>query len=155
MSSTSFCLHSLCSYPVVKLNHSKLGAPLTYTLYPLLYHCGEVSGIFLYSSIPCLPLYHYPLIQIFHVSFLETPRSWHLRSGEEKAFQFYNSCMDTDTIESAGAGPLQQVIEEVRKTGVLVFLSNSYDQCMLEDSHDFLECRSFSQGLQVLGGRQK
>lgn len=44
---------------------------------------------------------------------LETTGSWHLRSGEEKAFQFYNSCMDIDTIESAGAGPLQQVIEEL------------------------------------------
>ncbi|ERE88552.1 putative kell blood group glycoprotein like protein [Cricetulus griseus] len=44
---------------------------------------------------------------------LETPGSWHLRSGEEKAFQFYNSCMDTDAIEAAGAGPLQQVIEEL------------------------------------------
>ncbi|XP_040596361.1 kell blood group glycoprotein [Mesocricetus auratus] len=44
---------------------------------------------------------------------LETPGSWRLRSGEEKAFQFYNSCMDTDAIESAGAGPLQQVIEEL------------------------------------------
>ncbi|CAH7469888.1 Kel [Phodopus roborovskii] len=44
---------------------------------------------------------------------LEAPGSWHLRSGEEKAFQFYNSCMDTDAIEASGAGPLQQVIEEL------------------------------------------
>lgn len=63
--------------------------------------------------------------------------------------------MDTETIESAGAGPLQQVIEEVRRTGVSAFLSNSYDQCKLADCHDFLGCRSLSQGLQVLGGRQK
>ncbi|XP_036184386.1 kell blood group glycoprotein isoform X3 [Myotis myotis] len=44
---------------------------------------------------------------------LETPGSWHLGSGEEKAFQFYNSCMDTSAIEAAGAGPLRQVIEEL------------------------------------------
>lgn len=63
--------------------------------------------------------------------------------------------MDTDTIESAGAGPLQQVIEEVRRTGVSASLSNSHDQCMLEDCHVFLGYRSLSQELQVLGGRQK
>ncbi|XP_021573127.1 kell blood group glycoprotein [Carlito syrichta] len=34
-------------------------------------------------------------------------------SGEEKAFQFYSSCMDTHSIEAAGAGPLRQVIEEL------------------------------------------
>ncbi|XP_057589573.1 kell blood group glycoprotein [Hippopotamus amphibius kiboko] len=44
---------------------------------------------------------------------LEAPGSWHLASGEEKAFQFYNSCMDTGAIEAAGAGPLRQVIEEL------------------------------------------
>ncbi|XP_040147264.2 kell blood group glycoprotein isoform X1 [Ictidomys tridecemlineatus] len=44
---------------------------------------------------------------------LEDPESWHLGSGEEKAFQFYNSCMDTDAIEAEGAGPLKQVIEEL------------------------------------------
>ncbi|XP_008152190.2 kell blood group glycoprotein [Eptesicus fuscus] len=44
---------------------------------------------------------------------LEAPGSWHLGSGEEKAFQFYNSCMDTSAIETAGAGPLRQVIEEL------------------------------------------
>ncbi|KAM7121400.1 kell blood group glycoprotein isoform 5-T5 [Molossus nigricans] len=44
---------------------------------------------------------------------LEAPGSWHLRSGEEKAFQFYSSCMDTDAIEAAGTGPLRQVIEEI------------------------------------------
>ncbi|XP_045433669.1 kell blood group glycoprotein [Pipistrellus kuhlii] len=44
---------------------------------------------------------------------LEAPGSWQLGSGEEKAFQFYNSCMDTSTIETAGAGPLRQVIEEL------------------------------------------
>ncbi|XP_052577355.1 kell blood group glycoprotein [Peromyscus californicus insignis] len=44
---------------------------------------------------------------------LETPGSWHLGSGEEKAFQFYNSCMDTDAIEAEGVGPLQQIIEEL------------------------------------------
>lgn len=47
--------------------------------------------------------------------------------------------MDTDAIEAAGAGPLQQVIEEVRKIGVSTFLSNS--GCMLEGCHDFLEYR--------------
>ncbi|XP_022434824.1 kell blood group glycoprotein isoform X2 [Delphinapterus leucas] len=41
------------------------------------------------------------------------PGSWHLDSGEEKAFQFYSSCMDTGAIEGAGAGPLRQVIEEL------------------------------------------
>lgn len=44
---------------------------------------------------------------------LEAPGFWHLGSGEEKAFQFYNSCMDTSTVETAGAGPLRQVIEEL------------------------------------------
>ncbi|XP_022434831.1 kell blood group glycoprotein isoform X3 [Delphinapterus leucas] len=43
----------------------------------------------------------------------EAPGSWHLDSGEEKAFQFYSSCMDTGAIEGAGAGPLRQVIEEL------------------------------------------
>uniref|UniRef100_A0A8D2BIJ0 Kell blood group glycoprotein n=1 Tax=Sus scrofa TaxID=9823 RepID=A0A8D2BIJ0_PIG len=44
---------------------------------------------------------------------LEAPSSWHLAPGKEKAFQFYNSCMDTGAIEAAGAGPLRQVIEEL------------------------------------------
>uniref|UniRef100_A0A8C6CIU0 Kell metallo-endopeptidase (Kell blood group) n=1 Tax=Moschus moschiferus TaxID=68415 RepID=A0A8C6CIU0_MOSMO len=44
---------------------------------------------------------------------LETPGSWHLAPGEEKAFGFYNSCMNTGAIEAAGAGPLRQVIEEL------------------------------------------
>uniref|UniRef100_A0A8C0MZA2 Kell metallo-endopeptidase (Kell blood group) n=1 Tax=Canis lupus familiaris TaxID=9615 RepID=A0A8C0MZA2_CANLF len=44
---------------------------------------------------------------------LETPDSWHLGSGEEKAFQFYKSCMDTGAIEAAGAAPLKHVIEEI------------------------------------------
>ncbi|XP_005405433.1 PREDICTED: kell blood group glycoprotein isoform X1 [Chinchilla lanigera] len=44
---------------------------------------------------------------------LEAQRSWHPGSGEEKAFQFYSSCMDTDAIEAAGTGPLKQVIEEL------------------------------------------
>ncbi|XP_004430732.1 PREDICTED: kell blood group glycoprotein [Ceratotherium simum simum] len=44
---------------------------------------------------------------------LEAPSSWHLGSGEEKAFQFYSFCMDTDAIEASGAGPLRQVIEEL------------------------------------------
>ncbi|XP_007954793.1 kell blood group glycoprotein [Orycteropus afer afer] len=44
---------------------------------------------------------------------LEAPRAWPPGSGEEKAFQFYSSCMDTDAIEAAGAGPLRQVIEEL------------------------------------------
>nr|XP_010954920.1 kell blood group glycoprotein isoform X1 [Camelus bactrianus]XP_045372936.1 kell blood group glycoprotein isoform X1 [Camelus bactrianus]XP_045373028.1 kell blood group glycoprotein isoform X1 [Camelus bactrianus] len=44
---------------------------------------------------------------------LEAPGAWPLAPGEEKAFQFYNSCMDTGAIEAAGAGPLRQVIEEL------------------------------------------
>lgn len=44
---------------------------------------------------------------------LETPGSWNLGSGQEKAFQFYNSCMDTDAIEASGVGPLKQVLEEL------------------------------------------
>ncbi|XP_001489752.1 kell blood group glycoprotein isoform X1 [Equus przewalskii] len=44
---------------------------------------------------------------------LEAPGSWHPGSGEEKAFQFYSFCMDTDAIEAAGAGPLRQIIEEL------------------------------------------
>uniref|UniRef100_A0A7N9DBV7 Kell blood group glycoprotein n=1 Tax=Macaca fascicularis TaxID=9541 RepID=A0A7N9DBV7_MACFA len=47
-------------------------------------------------------------------SFQELARnSWYSGSGEEKAFQFYNSCMDTRAIEAAGTGPLRQVIEEL------------------------------------------
>lgn len=56
-----------------------------------------------------------------HASFLEAQNSWHPGSGEEKAFQFYSSCMDTRAIEAAGTGPLRQVIEEVRKAGILTF----------------------------------
>ncbi|XP_058537463.1 kell blood group glycoprotein isoform X3 [Ochotona princeps] len=44
---------------------------------------------------------------------LEAPGSWDPGSGEEKAFRFYSSCMDTQAIEDAGAGPLKQVIEEL------------------------------------------
>ncbi|XP_006861335.1 PREDICTED: kell blood group glycoprotein [Chrysochloris asiatica] len=44
---------------------------------------------------------------------LETPDPWPPGSGMEKAFQFYNSCMDVDAIEAAGAGPLREVIEEL------------------------------------------
>ncbi|XP_074171352.1 kell blood group glycoprotein isoform X5 [Rhinolophus sinicus] len=44
---------------------------------------------------------------------LESSGSWHPGSEEEKAFQFYSSCMDTDAIEAAGAGPLRQIIEEL------------------------------------------
>ncbi|XP_036850400.2 kell blood group glycoprotein [Manis javanica] len=44
---------------------------------------------------------------------LEAPGSWHLGSGQEKASQFYQACMDTGAIEAAGAGPLGQVIEEL------------------------------------------
>ncbi|EGV93984.1 Kell blood group glycoprotein-like [Cricetulus griseus] len=59
---------------------------------------------------------------------LETPGSWHLRSGEEKAFQFYNSCMDTDAIEAAGAGPLQQVIEEIDQPEFDILLQKEQEQ---------------------------
>uniref|UniRef100_H0X9C3 Kell metallo-endopeptidase (Kell blood group) n=1 Tax=Otolemur garnettii TaxID=30611 RepID=H0X9C3_OTOGA len=44
---------------------------------------------------------------------LEAQGSWRPGSGEEKAFQFYSSCMDTHTIEASGTGPLKQVIEEL------------------------------------------
>nr|XP_019570938.1 PREDICTED: kell blood group glycoprotein isoform X2 [Rhinolophus sinicus] len=44
---------------------------------------------------------------------LESSGSRHPGSEEEKAFQFYSSCMDTDAIEAAGAGPLRQIIEEL------------------------------------------
>ncbi|KAM9651109.1 kell blood group glycoprotein [Trichechus inunguis] len=44
---------------------------------------------------------------------LEAPSPWPPGSAEEKAFQFYRSCMDMDVIEAAGAGPLRQVIEEL------------------------------------------
>ncbi|XP_053781906.1 kell blood group glycoprotein isoform X2 [Desmodus rotundus] len=44
---------------------------------------------------------------------LEAPQSWPPGSGEEKAFQFYHSCLDTDAIDAAGSGPLRQVIEEL------------------------------------------
>ncbi|XP_037691901.1 kell blood group glycoprotein isoform X2 [Choloepus didactylus] len=44
---------------------------------------------------------------------LEAPDSWRVGSGEEKAFKFYNSCMDTLAIEAAGTGPLKHIIEEL------------------------------------------
>ncbi|XP_047704382.1 kell blood group glycoprotein isoform X13 [Prionailurus viverrinus] len=44
---------------------------------------------------------------------LEKPGSWHLGTGEDKAFQFYSSCVDTGAIEAEGAAPLRQVIEEL------------------------------------------
>ncbi|XP_047704372.1 kell blood group glycoprotein isoform X12 [Prionailurus viverrinus] len=44
---------------------------------------------------------------------LEKPGSWHLGTGEDKAFQFYSSCVDTGAIEAEGAAPLRQVIEEI------------------------------------------
>ncbi|XP_077004410.1 kell blood group glycoprotein isoform X2 [Tamandua tetradactyla] len=44
---------------------------------------------------------------------LEAPHSWRIGSGEEKAFKFYSSCMDTRAIEAAGAGPLKHIIEEL------------------------------------------
>ncbi|XP_059028077.1 kell blood group glycoprotein isoform X4 [Mustela lutreola] len=59
------------------------------------------------------PLLSSLLLEFSHASFLEAPGSWHLGSGEEKAFQFYRSCMDTDAIEAVGAAPLRQVIEEL------------------------------------------
>ena len=46
--------------------------------------------------------------------FLEAPGSWHLGSGQEKAFQIYKACMDAGATEAAGAGPLGQGTEEVR-----------------------------------------
>ncbi|XP_053754366.1 kell blood group glycoprotein isoform X7 [Panthera pardus] len=44
---------------------------------------------------------------------LEEPGSRHLGTGEDKAFQFYSSCVDTGAIEAEGAAPLRQVIEEI------------------------------------------
>ncbi|XP_058579995.1 kell blood group glycoprotein isoform X6 [Neofelis nebulosa] len=44
---------------------------------------------------------------------LEEPGSRHLGTGEDKAFQFYSSCVDTGAIEAEGAAPLRQVIEEL------------------------------------------
>ncbi|XP_044908842.1 kell blood group glycoprotein isoform X11 [Felis catus] len=44
---------------------------------------------------------------------LEKPGSRHLGTGEDKAFQFYSSCVDTGAIEAEGAAPLRQVIEEL------------------------------------------
>ncbi|XP_023106428.2 kell blood group glycoprotein isoform X7 [Felis catus] len=44
---------------------------------------------------------------------LEKPGSRHLGTGEDKAFQFYSSCVDTGAIEAEGAAPLRQVIEEI------------------------------------------
>ncbi|XP_033620380.1 kell blood group glycoprotein isoform X5 [Fukomys damarensis] len=65
---------------------------------------------------------------------LETPGSWHPGSGEEKAFQFYSSCMDTDAIEAVGTGPLKQIIEEVRKCWGTTFLGLS---CVQIDQPEF------------------
>lgn len=71
------------------------------------------------------PLLSSLLLEFSHASFLEAPGSWHLGSGEEKAFQFYRSCMDTDAIEAVGAAPLRQVIEEVRPR-TLTFLDTKH-----------------------------
>ncbi|KAI5934590.1 Kell blood group glycoprotein [Manis javanica] len=43
----------------------------------------------------------------------EAPGSWHLGSGQEKAFQLYKACMDAGATEAAGAGPLGQGTEEI------------------------------------------
>ncbi|XP_038308357.1 kell blood group glycoprotein isoform X8 [Canis lupus familiaris] len=59
---------------------------------------------------------------------LETPDSWHLGSGEEKAFQFYKSCMDTGAIEAAGAAPLKHVIEEIDQPEFDVPLKQEQEQ---------------------------
>ncbi|XP_047551956.1 kell blood group glycoprotein isoform X5 [Lutra lutra] len=59
---------------------------------------------------------------------LEAPGSWHLGSGEEKAFQFYRSCMDTDAIEAVGAAPLRQVIEEIDQPEFDVPLKQEQEQ---------------------------
>ncbi|XP_064145682.1 kell blood group glycoprotein isoform X2 [Loxodonta africana] len=59
---------------------------------------------------------------------LEAPSSWPPGSGEEKAFQFYKSCMDTNAIEAAGAGPLRQVIEEIDQPEFAVPLKQEQEQ---------------------------
>ncbi|XP_072618923.1 kell blood group glycoprotein isoform X5 [Vulpes vulpes] len=59
---------------------------------------------------------------------LETPDSWNLSSGEEKAFQFYKSCMDTGAIEAAGAAPLKHVIEEIDQPEFDVPLKQEQEQ---------------------------
>ncbi|KAL0618357.1 Kell blood group glycoprotein [Plecturocebus cupreus] len=59
---------------------------------------------------------------------LEAQNSRHPGSGEEKAFQFYNSCMDTRAIEAAGAGPLRQVIEEIDQPEFDVPLKQDQEQ---------------------------
>ncbi|XP_058720904.1 kell blood group glycoprotein isoform X5 [Poecile atricapillus] len=52
---------------------------------------------------------------------LESPQSGVRGSAKEKAMQFYRSCMDTERIESQGAQPLKDLLNQVggwQKTGV-------------------------------------
>uniref|UniRef100_A0A673SNA1 Kell metallo-endopeptidase (Kell blood group) n=1 Tax=Suricata suricatta TaxID=37032 RepID=A0A673SNA1_SURSU len=67
--------------------------------------CGESKGTL--SSFQALAEENKRRLQ----KILEEPGSRHLGSGEDKVFQFYSSCLDTDAIEAAGAAPLRQVIE--------------------------------------------
>nr|XP_028702242.1 kell blood group glycoprotein isoform X6 [Macaca mulatta] len=69
--------------------------------------CGRVKGT--YNSFQELATKNKNRLR----RILEARNSWYSGSGEEKAFQFYNSCMDTRAIEAAGTGPLRQVIEEL------------------------------------------
>ncbi|XP_070644398.1 kell blood group glycoprotein isoform X5 [Bos indicus] len=58
---------------------------------------------------------------------LETPGSWRLAPGEEKAFEFYNSCMNMSAIEAAGASPFRQVIEEIDQPELDVLLKQKQE----------------------------
>nr|XP_019570939.1 PREDICTED: kell blood group glycoprotein isoform X3 [Rhinolophus sinicus] len=120
-SSLSLSHSLLCSYSSITLIQAKLDSPpivpifLTPPFLPFLFS-QELFLFFLYA--PCLTpsllvSMLASLLEFTHASFLESSGSRHPGSEEEKAFQFYSSCMDTDAIEAAGAGPLRQIIEEL------------------------------------------
>ncbi|XP_077604017.1 kell blood group glycoprotein isoform X1 [Crocuta crocuta] len=69
--------------------------------------CGESKGT--HSSFQALAEENKKRLR----KILEELGSRHLGGGEDKAFQFYSSCLDTGAIEAAGAAPLRQVIEEL------------------------------------------
>ncbi|XP_011912875.1 PREDICTED: kell blood group glycoprotein isoform X4 [Cercocebus atys] len=84
--------------------------------------CGRVKGT--YNSFQELATKNKNRLR----RILEARNSWYSGSGEEKAFQFYNSCMDTRAIEAAGTGPLRQVIEEIDQPEFDVPLKQDQEQ---------------------------
>ncbi|XP_058580000.1 kell blood group glycoprotein isoform X10 [Neofelis nebulosa] len=69
---------------------------------------------------------------------LEEPGSRHLGTGEDKAFQFYSSCVDTGAIEAEGAAPLRQVIEEIDQPEFDLPLKQEQEQKIYAQLFQFL-----------------